>query len=97
MTTNIGFQWSYWGNGSKVPEFWTAITIDEAAKILESWKPKTRTVVLKEWICWDDDYPETQSVAWRSVDPSDEETNSLVAFDHAHATGNTRTIEIPVT
>ena len=58
--------------------------------------PKTRTVVLKEWICWDDDYPEAVVIQWFSTDPS---VNAGLAaeYGHAVATGNTRTVEIPVT
>jgi len=58
--------------------------------------PKTRTVVLQEWICWDDDYPESVVTQWFSTDPS---VNAGLAaeYGHAVATGNTRTVEIPVT
>lgn len=59
-------------------------------------KPKTRTVVLKEWLCWQDDEPEAVALEWFSLDPS-ENHGDLVEWDHAHATGNTRTVEIPVT
>jgi hypothetical protein len=57
--------------------------------------PKTRTVVLKEWICWDDDYPEVVVIQWFSTDPS---VNAGLAaeYGHAVATGETRTVEIPV-
>lgn len=56
--------------------------------------PATRTIVLKEWICWDDDYPDSVAIAWRSSSPSD---GKFTEYDHAHPTGNTRTVEIPVT
>jgi hypothetical protein len=58
--------------------------------------PKTRTVVLQEWICWDDDYPEAVVTQWFSTDPS---VNAGLAaeYGHAVATGETRTVEIPVT
>ena len=60
--------------------------------------PATRTIVLKEWICWDDDYPDSVAIAWRSSSPSDGlDSSNFIAFDHAHPTGNTRTVEIPVT
>ena len=56
--------------------------------------PKNRTVVLKEWLCWDDCGPVV--LLWQDVDPT---TDGIAynEFDHAHATGNTRTVEIPVT
>lgn len=52
--------------------------------------PKTRKVVLKEWICWDDAEPQVMTV-WAAVDPSED------GADHAVETGNTREVEIPVT
>lgn len=56
--------------------------------------PQTRTVVLKEWLCWDDDGPVV--LLWQDVDPTTDgiEYNN---FQHAVETGNTRTVEIPVT
>jgi len=56
--------------------------------------PKTRTVVLKEWICWDDDGPVV--TLWQDIDPTDGEID-YNNFHHAVATGETRTVEIPVT
>ena len=58
--------------------------------------PATRTIVLKEWICWDDDCPDAAYVEWSSVCPT-RETLKYFGADHAHPTGNTRTAEIPVT
>ena len=58
--------------------------------------PATRTIVLKEWICWDACEPEAVTVDWFLLDPS-EEHGQFLAYDHAHPTGNTRTVEIPVT
>jgi len=58
--------------------------------------PKTRTVVLKEWLCWDDEYPDHVCVGWCGEAPSTDR-HQFEAFDHAHETGNTRTVEIPVT
>lgn len=65
---------------------WKQVTKEEA----ESRVKRTRTVVLKEWICWDDDDPQVM-IVWASQDPSEE-----LDSDHAHATGNTRTVEVPV-
>jgi len=62
----------------------------------ESRVKNTRTVVLKEWLCWDECDPESVTVDWFALDPS-EEHGQFVAYDHAHETGNTRTVEIPVT
>lgn len=58
--------------------------------------PKTRTVVLKEWLCWEDAEPETVTLHWCSTSPADE-TDQFSAWDNAVETGNTRTVEIPVT
>jgi len=58
--------------------------------------PKTRTVVLKEWICWDVAHPDIITLEWCSTDPS-EDSGSFVEYDNAQATGETRTVEIPVT
>jgi hypothetical protein len=58
--------------------------------------PKTRTVVLKEWICWDVAHPDVVTIAWCSTDLS-EDSGSFVEYDNAQATGETRTVEIPVT
>jgi hypothetical protein len=61
--------------------------------------PNTRTIILKEWVCWDDNYPDCIRIEWRTTDPS--ESFGLYCdtseYDHAHATGNERTIEIPLT
>jgi hypothetical protein len=56
--------------------------------------PKTRTVVLKEWICWDDCAPGVYTFDWCSVDPTLEH-GKYTEFDHAIATGNERTVEVP--
>jgi hypothetical protein len=56
--------------------------------------PATRTVVLKEWICWDDDGPVI--TLWQDIDPATAGID-YNNFDNAVATGETRTVEIPVT
>ena len=56
--------------------------------------PKTRTVVLKEWICWDDDGPVI--TLWQDIDPATAGID-YNNFHNAVATGETRTVEIPVT
>jgi hypothetical protein len=58
--------------------------------------PKTRTVILKEWLCWDDAYLHIVRVEWCSTDPS-EDSGLFLEYGNAHPTGNTRTVEIPVT
>ncbi len=58
--------------------------------------PATRTIVLKEWICWDDCQPDCVTIDWCSTRP-DEDLGKFTEYDHAHPTGNTRTVEIPVT
>jgi len=56
--------------------------------------PKTRTITLKEYACWDDDSPEAVVISWQ--------TEGMVRhidytyFDNEHFTGNERTIEIPL-
>lgn len=63
-------------------------------RLVKAVPPKARTVVLKEWLCWDDCGPVV--LLWQDVDPT---TDGIAynEFDHAHTTGNTRTVEIPVT
>jgi hypothetical protein len=58
--------------------------------------PKTRTIILKEYACWDDDCPESVYIEWSSSCPT-RETLKYFGCDNAHATGNERTIEIPLT
>jgi len=48
--------------------------------------PKTRTVVLKEWIVWD--YEGEERLLWTADCPD-------VVWIHAIATGNERTVEVP--
>lgn len=55
---------------------------------------KTRTVTLREWVCWDKYHENAAIVRWSSGDPS-RRCGNLSRFDHAHATGNTRTVEVP--
>jgi hypothetical protein len=66
-------------------------------KDLPPMPPKTRTVVLKEWICWQNDEPETVLTAWGSTSPAITSEAYEAAFDNAIETGETRTVEIPVT
>jgi hypothetical protein len=55
--------------------------------------PKTRTVTLKEYVCWDDSDSSFVTIEWTSGDPS-QSFGVCIEFDHAHPTGNERTIEI---
>ena len=55
--------------------------------------PKTRTVTLKEYVCWDDSDSSFVTIEWTSGDPS-QSFGVCIQFDHAHPTGNERTIEI---
>jgi len=64
-------------------------------KDLQPVPPKTRTVVLKEWICWDDSSPDAVTALWYSDAMMGHP--DYTPFDHEHPTGETRTIEIPVT
>ena len=57
--------------------------------------PKTRTVTLKEYVCWDDSDASFVTIEWTSGDPS-QSFGVCIEFDHAHPTGNERTIEIPL-
>lgn len=55
---------------------------------------KTRTITLKEYVCWDNDTPKAVCVNWQ--------TDGMVRhinfhhFDNEYFTGNERTIEIPL-
>jgi hypothetical protein len=74
------------------------------SKVLETWgdlvirrklPPKTRTITLKEYVCWDDADSSFVTIEWTSGDPS-QQFGVCIEFDHAHPTGNERTIEIPL-
>jgi len=58
--------------------------------------PKTRTVVLKEWMCWDLRDPSCVRMEWCTTNPA-LNLGDTIEYDYAHPTGNERTIEIPVT
>lgn len=69
---------------------WKRVTEKEAEKLVS----RTRTVVLKEWIVGEEcGYV---GCIWASEDPS-KESDDLVSWGWASETGNTRTVEIPVT
>lgn len=69
---------------------WCKVTQAEA----EARVKKTRTVVLKEWLVGEEcGYV---GCIWASEDPS-KESDNLVCWGWATETGNTRTVEIPVT
>jgi hypothetical protein len=55
--------------------------------------PKTRTVVLKEWVCWDHEGEE--HVRWQSYDPATQGETFEDCYSYSHATGNERTVEVP--
>lgn len=65
-------------------------------KDLPAVPPKTRTVVLKEWLCWDDSHPEHVCLEWCVCSPASDD-HQFESYYHAVETGNTRTVEIPVT
>jgi hypothetical protein len=52
---------------------------------IEPPKPKTRTVVLREWLLWTS--PGHECLQWLASDP--------LGWPHRHPTGKTRTIEVP--
>jgi hypothetical protein len=52
---------------------------------IEQPKPRTRTVVLREWLLWTS--PGRESLEWLASDP--------LGWPHRHPTGETRTIEVP--
>jgi len=87
--------WSSWNDDRVSAGDWKRVTQAEAEARVTP-KPKTRTVVLKEWLCWEDAEPETVTMHWCSTSPADE-TDQFSAWDNAVETGNTRTVEIPVT
>ena len=55
--------------------------------------PTTEKVLLTEYIVWDKDGP--KCAIWSSGDPT-VETDTLCSWHHAHATGNTREVEVPI-
>ncbi len=56
--------------------------------------PKTRTITLKEYACWDDATPEAVCLNWQTDEMVGHD--EYTAFDNEHATGNERTINIPL-
>lgn len=95
LSGKIDIQNAIWGSstdGFVKRGDWCKITQAEA----EARVKNTRTVVLKEWLCWDYGYEDVVMLRWSSADPAVDNGN-LSTFDNAHATGNTRTVEIPVT
>lgn len=95
LSGKIDIQNAIWGSstdGFVKRGDWCKTTQAEA----EARVKNTRTVVLKEWLCWDYGYEDVVMLRWSSADPAVGNGN-LSTFDNAHATGNTRTVEIPVT
>ena len=88
----VDFKWVAYKANILKSGVWKRVTEKEAEKLVS----RTRTVVLKEWLCWEDAEPETVTLHWCSTSPADE-TDQFSAWDNAVETGNTRTVEIPVT
>lgn len=88
----VDFKWVAYKANSLKSGVWKRVTEKEAEKLVS----RTRTVVLKEWLCWEDAEPETVTLHWCSTSPADE-TDQFSAWNNAVETGNTRTVEIPVT
>lgn len=88
----VDFKWVAYKASILKSGVWKRVTEKEAEKLVS----RTRTVVLKEWLCWEDAEPETVTLHWCSTSPADE-TDQFSAWDNAVETGNTRTVEIPVT
>lgn len=85
-----------WRQGVVERGAWKQVTREEAeARVTKPAPPKNRTVILKEWLYWDDAEPERVFVHWCSTSPANE-TETYARWDHAHETGNTRTIEVPL-
>lgn len=53
-----------------------------------------KKVVLREWICWDNAYPDAYMLRWSSFSPTSEKSN-IRKWDNAVPTGQEREIEIP--
>ena len=56
--------------------------------------PKTRTVTLKEYACWNELHPNACVLVWQTDDARGDDC--FDGYDNEHATGNERTIEIPL-
>lgn len=55
--------------------------------------PTTEKVLLTEYVCWDDGG--AKCIVWQDTDPTSPDVDYNV-FDHAHPTGNTREVEVPI-
>lgn len=55
--------------------------------------PTTEKVLFTEYVCWDDGGP--RCILWQDTDPTSPDIDYNM-FDHAHPTGNTREVEVPI-
>jgi len=83
------------------PEFWKQITSFDAMSLMSKWghienaTPKTRTVTLREWACWEDERESDVTLVWSSRDPTIDD-DGFIGWDNAVLTGDVRSIELPV-
>ena len=95
----VGFPASHYSG--RYPKSWVQITEDEATETLTKWghikkpAPKTRTVTIREWACWEDERESEVTLVWSSRDPTIDD-DGFIGWDNAVLTGDVRTIELQV-